>query len=396
MGAFTRQLHELNHDPIGRRWVYVPYDQVTDKIGPLSRWAPEETGIVVVENRWKAAQRPYHKQKLALVLANMRHFALEQARRGVAVRFVSGDSPYRILLKAVVDELGPLTMMRPAERSLRADLAPLVEQGGLLEVDHEGWLTDRETFDRAARGKTPWRMDAFYRVVRQKTGLLMTSEGKPAGGKYSHDADNRRPWSGTPTAAVPPTFTPDAIDQEVGELIERTFDAYPGRLDLSTLPTTAEDADRVWSWACRACLPDFGPYEDAMSTASTTIFHTRISPLLNIHRLLPRRVVEDAAKLDLPLSSQEGFIRQVLGWREFMRHVHEQTDGFRDLPDVLPPAAVVPEPGDGGYERWSGVRWEPPVDTSQDGGAAPSHLGDDHPVPPAFWGGLREWPVSTE
>ncbi len=386
MSTFRRALKDRNPDPARRRWVFVPYDQLSAQIGPLARWEPEDTGIVIVENGWKAAQRPYHRQKLALILANMRHFALEQAERGVAVRYVHGAAPYRDLLAPIADELGPLTVMRPAERALRVDLAPLIEDGRLHEVEHEGWLTDPATFDRAAKGKLPWRMDAFYREVRQRTGLLMAA-GKPVGSKYSHDADNRQPWSGEPPAAEPVTFEPDDITTEVGEIIRRHFEAHPGRLDLESLPATAADAERVWAWAKRACLPDFGPYEDAMSVRSTTLFHTRVSPLLNIHRLLPRQVVDDAAALPLPLSSQEGFIRQVIGWREFMRHVHERTDGFRDLPDGWPSGAVADGPGDGGYEAWSGVRWEPPEDdVAEDGGATPSYLGAGSGVPPAFWG----------
>ena len=385
MSVFLRALAERNPNPEGRRWLYVPYDQLTDKIGPLSRWAPEDTGIVLVENRWKAGRRPYHKQKLALILANMRHFALEQAERGIAVRFVAGAAPYSVLLDEVIEALGPLTVMRPAERELRADLAPLTSVGRLEEVEHEGWLTDRATFERATRGGPPWRMDVFYRHVRKKTGLLM-EDGKPAGGKYSHDADNRQPWSGDPPAARPPVFEPDAVTQEVGRIIEQGFEAHPGRLDLSSLPATQEDARTLWRWAQRDCLPSFGPYEDAMSVRSTTIFHTRVSPLLNIHRLIPRDVIQDVVTLGLPLNSQEGFLRQVLGWREFMRHVHEQTDGFRSLPDTSLAVARPPEPGDGGFEKWSGVRWEPADHPEGDGGAAPTFLGDDHPVPPAFWG----------
>ena len=85
---FSRALADRQSDPARRRWLFVPYDQLSDRIGPLAREAPDELGIVVVENPWKAARRPYHQQKLALVLANLRHFALEQAARGVAVRHV--------------------------------------------------------------------------------------------------------------------------------------------------------------------------------------------------------------------------------------------------------------------------------------------------------------------
>jgi len=168
--------------PSDERWrarVFVPYDQLTHRVGPLARGAPEQVGIVLVESPWKARRRPYHEQKLALVLANLRHFALEQAERGVAVRHVVHDGPYRDALRPLVQELGVLRVMRPAEGELRIDLAPLVDEGLLEEVAHEGWLTTREDFDEAC-GEAPWRMDAFYRHMRRRTGILM-ADGKPVG-----------------------------------------------------------------------------------------------------------------------------------------------------------------------------------------------------------------------
>ena len=113
------------------------------------------------------------------------------------------------------------------------------------------------------------------------------------------------------------------------------------------------DAEALWAWARGSCLPSFGPFEDAMSRASSGLFHTRISGLLNLHRLLPATVVREAAELDIPLPSKEGFIRQVLGWREFVHHAHEATDGFRVLPGGAPPRAAAPE------SRNSALRPEP-------------------------------------
>jgi deoxyribodipyrimidine photolyase-related protein len=122
-----------------------------------------------------------------------------------------------------------------------------------------------------------------------------------------------------------------------------------------------------------------------MSRRSSGLFHTRISALLNLHRLLPADVVADVEGLDIPLQSKEGFIRQVLGWREFVRHVHEATDGFRELPSgALTPASV---PGDGGWSRWAGRRWKRlETDDEPDGGAVPQYLPVVRPLPPAFWG----------
>ncbi len=347
-------------DERDRTWIFVPYDQLTSAIGPLSREPVGKLGIVVVECPDKAARRPYHQQKLALVLANLRHFALEQARRGVAVRHVVSRGDYAAALAPLTPELGPLRMMEAAERELREDLWPLVDSAAIEVLPHEGWLTTDEDFAHAGvEGRPPWRMDKFYAAVRRRTGILMEGKGgsSPVGGRMSHDADNRQPWRGDPEPPSPPRFSPDEITREVGELVTTRFGKHPGRLELETLPATHEDARRAWAWAEESCLPTFGPFEDAMSVESSGLFHTRISPLLHLHRLLPSEVLARATSLPLPLSSREGFVRQILGWREFVRHVHRATDGFRAIPG-LPPTP----------------------------NADPSALGATHALPPAYWG----------
>ena len=383
MSAFARELAQRQNDPDGRRWIFAPYDQLSGGLGPLSREDPSQLGIVLVENPWKASRRPYHRQKLALVLANLRHFALEQAARGVAVRHVVAHGPYRSALEPLIDELGPMRVMRPAEYELRVDLAPLVATGALVEIEHEGWLTTTDEFLKSQPKGPPWRMDAFYRTVRRRSGLLM-EDGKPAGGKFSFDADNRNPWPGQPPAPAPPLFEPDEITVEVAELIEHHFGEHPGEIDLGSLPASVEDAEALWQWALKSCLPCFGPYEDAMSRSSPGLFHTRISAPLNLHRLLPARVVADVEGLDIPLSSKEGFVRQVLGWREFVRHVHEASDGFRELPEGR--ARCAGSPGDAGRSRWSGSVWRSGADCEGlDGGACPSALDADRRLPLAYW-----------
>lgn len=383
MSAFGRALRERRSSATPARWLFVPYDQLTRGIGPLARARPADVGVVLVESAWKAARRPYHRQKLALVLANLRHFALELAEAGYAVRHVVAEGPYRSALAPLAEELGPLAVMRPAERELRADLAPLVASGAVEVLPHEGWLTTADQFARAA-GDPPWRMDAFYRLVRKETGILMEA-GAPVGGRFSFDAENREPWRGAPPAPEPPPAPADPIKEEVVRLVERRFPRHPGRARADGLAATAADAARLWRFALEECLPSFGPFEDAMSARSSGLFHTRISPLLNLHRLLPADVVRDAAACDAPLPSREGFVRQVLGWREFVRHVHEATDGFRRVAGRRTSTAAAP--GDGGFARWSGGALEgAPEPAGLDGGARPSRLGARGAVPPAFWG----------
>jgi deoxyribodipyrimidine photolyase-related protein len=384
MSFFLQELIKRQPDPRGRRWLYVPYDQITDRIGPLSRENPNQMGIVLVENPWKASRRPYHQQKLALILTNLRHFALEQARRGVAVRHVVTRGPYRTALEPLVKELGALQVMEPAERELREDLQPLLRAKTLEFIPHEGWLTTGDEYSAGAGETSPWRMDSFYRHMRRKMGILMKG-GMPEGGRVSFDQENRLPWKGDPPAPSPPSFPRDPVKEEVGRLIEQVFSNHPGRLDLDHLPATVADARKLWDWAKKNCLPLFGPYEDAMSTRSKGLFHTRLSALLNIHRLIPRDILKEVEKMQIPLASKEGFIRQILGWREFVRHAHLATDGFRKLPWVSPPVAEVP--GDGGYRRWRGNPW--PTSNSPkdpDGGAEPNFLNCRMYLPPAYWG----------
>ncbi len=343
----------------GRRLVYVPYDQL-GRFGLLAD-PPETLALVFVESPVKAARRPYHRQKLAFILANQRQFALEMARAGAAVRYLSGRDDYATQLERFLrggDHPGPMEVMTPAERELRVELAPLRAAFALVERPHAGWLTTRDDFQSGAGAGPPWRMDAFYRHVRQRTGVLMTrgasgrAAPKPEGGRYSFDVDNRLPWAGTPDAPPPPVFTPDAITAEVVDLVNTRFADHPGRVDVSSLPTTAADAEALWRWARERCLPHFGPYEDALSRRSRTLFHTRASALINVHRLQPARILADALDpaLPLPLASREGFVRQLLGWREYVRHVHVETDGFRR-------------------------------------GVAENALGASRPLPPVYWGG---------
>ena len=348
MSAFASALDALTRrqdNSRARRWLFVPYDQLTDQLGPLSREPAAALGIVLVECPEKAARRPYHQQKLALILSNLRAFALEQAARGVSVRHVVAPEGYDSGLAPLIPELGPLRMMEAAERELRVELAPLVARGAIEVLPHEGWLTTDADFAAAGvNGLPPWRMDRFYAAVRRRTGVLM-QHGKPIGGRMSFDADNRQRWRGAPPAPTPPHFEPNEITREVGALIERRFSQHPGTLDLTALPASREDAQRTLDWAANECLPLFGPYEDAMSTRSSSLFHTRLSPLVNLHRLTPREVLDRALSLSIPIASQEGFVRQLLGWREFVRHVHLRTDGLRVRPTAQGSEPITPRGG---------------------------------------------------
>ncbi len=360
MNLFLDKLYQLQPTVTAKRWVFVPYDQLTDGFDSLLDPSIPELGIILVEATERPHFKRYHKQKLALILANQRHFALEQVGKGRSVLYVTAPT-YRKALERVIENVGQVEMMEPAERALRKELEPLILTGRLIEHPNRLWLTKPWDFLDAADGR-PWRMDRFYRLVRSRYNYLMDADGRPAGGQWSFDSENRKPWNEAPRAPASLVFEPDEITEEVVHFVATKFDHHPGQIDTSRLPATAADAAAIWRRAQKDCLEHFGPYEDAMSTRSPTLFHTLISSVMNLGRLSPQRVLEDVLEMSIPLNSKEGFLRQVLGWREFVRHVHYQSDGFRRLPTYASP---VP----------------------RDAGGAVNALAAHEPLPPVFWGG---------
>ncbi len=363
-----RKAAPLPEDIGQRRWIYVPYDRFTDRTGPIAEQSAERTGLVFVESAAKPKRRPYHKKKLVLLISNMRHFALEQAARGCKVIYHLSAKPHGLALLDAQHSyrLPALTVMQPAERELRLDLAAGVAEGlALEEVPDTTWLSTTEDFTKTFGGYKSGKsyvMDRFYRRMRQQSGILMEN-GKPVGGQFSYDADNRKPYKGQVPVPTPPSFPPDSITQEVIEMVAEHYPHHFGSIEGFNLPTTQADCDAAWRFALEHLLPTFGPYEDAMRDDELQLFHSRISPLLNLSRLLPADLVRDveqaASEERIPLGSAEGFIRQVLGWREFMRHLHEQTDGYRKL------AATNQDPF---------------------AGATPNALSANLPLPAVYWG----------
>ncbi len=367
-----------------RRWIYVPYDRLHDGVGPLAETAPENAVVVLMESRAKGTRRPYHKKKLTLVLSAMRHFALEQAERGCRVVYGSSPTSFSDGLMELQGrwQWKELVVNRPAERELRVELRAAKEQGlRIRAVRDTAWLSTTEDFEevfgkldleRLHEDKRQYLMDRFYRHMRVKTGYLMV-KGKPAGGKWNWDAENRRPYKGEVPVPVRPTFPPDEITREVMELIEARHPEHFGTLDGFDMPVTRKDAELAWRFALERMLPFFGPWEDAMHTAHPDLFHSMTSATLNLTLLRPKDVVEQTLEAyeagAIPLQSTEGFVRQILGWREFMRHIHEATDGYRKL---APPSPDGPD--------------APAQSSFPDAPAQPSFLDAHRKLPPVYWG----------
>ncbi|RYC33198.1 cryptochrome/photolyase family protein [Lichenibacterium minor] len=309
-------------------------DQLTRSIPTLHGLDPAVDTVLMVEVAEETTYVAHHKQKIVLVLSAMRHFAEELRAEGIAVDYVRLDDP---------DNTGSFTgeLERAARRHLPDDI--VVTEPGEHRVMQviEGWRTrfnlpihvlpdDRffcstVAFARWAEGRRSYRMENFYRTMRERTGLLMV-DGVPAGGRWNFDAENRRPW---PPGLRPPErlrFAPDATTREVIDLVARRFPGHFGTLDAFGWGTTRTEALLSLDAFVADCLPLFGDYQDAMVTGGPFLYHATLSPYLNAGLLTAREVVARAVAAHeaghAPLNAVEGFVRQILGWREFVRGVY--------------------------------------------------------------------------
>jgi deoxyribodipyrimidine photolyase-related protein len=323
MNRAVPNLAALNH-------VYVLGDQLTMQVGPLSRLKPSETVVLMVESLERGQSVSFHKQKLGLVYSAMRHFKLELERAGFKVNYQSCAKWIDGIQAHLEDYPGAnLKLMQPADHGVDLLLRGMIEtHGGTLEVvPNELWLSSDADFDEFGKDKKSLRMEFFYRQMRKKTGWLMAGS-EPVGGNWNYDADNRE----VPPAGhrFPPKleFDQDSLTLETLAWVRKSFPNNFGNLEKFNWPVTREQALMALEHFLRHRLALFGPFEDAMVEGETQLYHSLISPALNIGLLTAREVCEEALefavnpKNKIPLSSIEGFIRQILGWREFMRHVY--------------------------------------------------------------------------
>ena len=189
------------------------------------------------------------------------------------------------------------------------------------------FLCSHDEFARHARGRKQLRMEYFYRDMRRKTGVLV-EEGRPIGGKWNYDVENREPFGreGPGTLSLPPSFSPDAVTREVLRLVARRFASHPGRLETFDWPVTREQAQAALDDFITYRLPSFGRFQDAMWTGEPFLCHALLSSAMNMKLLHPREVIDAAVDAyqsgHAPLGATEGFVRQILGWREYVRGVY--------------------------------------------------------------------------
>ncbi|TIC86575.1 cryptochrome/photolyase family protein [Nocardioides sp. GY 10127] len=301
---------------------------------------PDGTTVVLLEHDLLFRHYRFHVQKLVLHRASMRRFATRLREAGIDVVHVETDgrTTSRRALARVVADLAPasVSVFDVVDDWLSRDLtAALGDAGYELRpedvLESPGFLTTRrELADQLGgtagpRGRAA-RMQHFYAWQRRRLGVLLTGDGEPEGGRWSFDEDNRKKLPRGHPVPAPRLPAPHPEVEEGMDWVRRAFPDNPGRLpaaDAFAWPTSHEDAEAGLAGFLVERFAQFGPYEDAISTTEPTVFHSLLTPGLNIGLLDPRHVLAEALRVgqedDVPLPSLEGFVRQLIGWREYMR-----------------------------------------------------------------------------
>ncbi|UPY34948.1 cryptochrome/photolyase family protein [Sediminicoccus sp. KRV36] len=309
-------------------------DQCSASLSALEDLDPARDVVLMMEVQAECTYVPHHPQKIALILSAMRHFARALEARGVRVDYIRLDDPANTgsfsgeVARAVARHApARIIATEPGEWRVLAEMESWEATLGLpVEIrDDTRFLADLAFFRRWSHGRKQLRVEFFYREMRRATGLLMQGD-QPEGGEWNYDAENRKPLPKGMLPPAAPRFPPDAITQEVMALVAARFPAHFGRLEGFNWPVTAAEAKRALAAFIAERLPRFGDFQDALAEGEATLFHSLISTSLNIGLLLPGDVcaaVEAAYRAgQVPLNAAEGFIRQVLGWREYVRGLY--------------------------------------------------------------------------
>lgn len=325
------------------RTVWVFGDQLNRENGPIARARPGIDRVLFVESAEHLARRPWHRQRAHLILAAMRRFAFELEAAGFSVDRRRAPT-YADGLAAHRAEFAPDDVVAMAPSSFRGRRL-IASLGVDLEPD-ERFLTDVADFDELFAGSRRRTMETFYRWQRRRLGYLMDGD-EPATGRWNYDEENRKPLPKGGVEFPDPVVDPlDALDREV---LEALPDSTVGAEPIGLWPTSRTAALARLRHAIDVVLPQFGPYEDAMTKRSWHLAHTLLSPPLNLGLLHPREVADEieaayrAGRVDI--ASAEGLLRQVIGWREYVWCTywsegeayleHNALDARRPLPPVF-------------------------------------------------------------
>ena len=295
--------------------------------------------VVMAEVREEAAYVRHNRHKIALIFAAMRHFRDELIERGFEVIYFQwgdGLESLEMGLRRALERSGAVAVevCEPGEFRLLKAMQTWHER---LEVPvtvlaDTRFLASREDFADWAEGQKQLRMEYFYRNMRKRYGILLDGDGKPEGGRWNYDKENRKGWRGSERIPERPVLRPDKITIQVVDEVNSAFPDNPGDLSQFYCAVTARQAQAQLDWFCANALDRFGTWQDAMADESPWLFHSLVSMYLNIGLLEPLAVCRQVEQAwrdgHCSLAAAEGFVRQVLGWREYIRGIY-----WRFMPD---------------------------------------------------------------
>ena len=309
-------------------------DQLSHDLSVLSDLDKANDIVLMMEVLEECAYVPHHKQKLVLILSAMRHFAAELEKSGITVDYVQLDDPSNTgnftdeVTRALSrHKIKRLIVTEPGEWRVQNMFQSWSEKFKIIievRTDNRFFATHKYFADWA-KGRRLWRMEHFYHDMRRAHEILMDGD-KPVGGAWNFDIENRKRLPADLTPPARKRFPPDPITRKVISLVEKRFTNNFGELTEFGWPVTRQQALVALEDFITHALPNFGAYQDAMKEDAPFLYHSLLAPALNIGLLNPREVCRAAEtawrKKTAPLNAVEGFIRQILGWREYVRGIY--------------------------------------------------------------------------
>jgi deoxyribodipyrimidine photolyase-related protein len=319
-----------------RNLILILGDQLDRQSAAFDGLDPAIDTVWMAETAREANKVWSSKPRIAVFLAAMRHFCAELEADGVCVHYddlSAGHESFAHALRAAVKRLRPkaLVVVEAGEYDVREELRAVARDANLPldERTDRHFLTTHAEFAAHAAARKQLRMEYFYREMRRRHNVLMDGTD-PAGGEWNYDAENRKSFgkAGPSDLTAPPNFAPDEITRAVLQDVEAHFGSHPGSLADFAWPVTRRDALRALRHFVKYRLTTFGDHQDAMWTSEPFLSHSLLSAALNLKLLNPREVIAAAEAAyrggDAPITAVEGFIRQILGWREYVRGVYWQ------------------------------------------------------------------------
>lgn len=317
-----------------RNLIVVLGDQLTPDLSSIAAGDPAQDRILMAELHDEATYVRHHKKKIAFIFSAMRHFAQELRTSGWTVDYVTLDAPENkgSFCAQVANAVGHhqperIIVTTPGEWRVLHNIEKWQTQCSVpvdILPDHR-FLSTPAAFQAWAAGRKQLRMEYFYRDMRRQTGLLMDGD-QPLGGKWNFDSDNRKPAAADLFMPRPRTYKPDSITQDVLTLVQARFGHHFGDLEPFWFAVTRADAEAAFTAFVDHALANFGDFQDAMLAGEPFLYHAVIAHYINCGLLDPLRVCKqvEAAYLAerVPLNAAEGFIRQIIGWREYVRGIY--------------------------------------------------------------------------